>query len=447
MRGVVGLVLDWSLIDGVVPVVLLGAGVVALGFLLLARRDRRWWRTVAVVAVTAAGGVAVAMVELVVAAPFPDPVPEVVWWAAGAGLLAVGLAGVLLRGSGGRRWLGVVAAVVVVVAAANQVNTYFGQFPTVRAALGGPAADQIDLAQLAATPSAPSAPSAPLAPPVTHPPGSTVAQVWRAPPGMPVAGVVAQAQIPGVVSGFAARRGWVYLPPAYLTAQRPLLPVLVALSGQPGSPRDWLVSGRLAAVLDHYAAAHHGLAPVVVMPDPLGSALANPLCLDSRLGRAQTYLSVDVPAWIRATLQVDPDPHSWAVAGSSAGGTCALQLALTAPQLYPTFLDIAGQAEPTLGSRARTVAAAFGGDTNAFTAVTPLDLLAHHRYPDTAGFVIVGSGDTAYRPQAQLVVQAARAAGLPVEYRELPGGHDWRVSGAGLDTALPWLATRLHLTP
>jgi len=187
-----------------------------------------------------------------------------------------------------------------------------------------------------------------------------------------------------------------HLPPAYLTSQRPLLPVLVVLSGQPSSPRDWLDGGRLAAVLDRHAAAHDGLAPVVVMPDPLGSTLANPLCLDSRLGRVQTYLSVDVPAWIRASLQVDPDPHSWAVAGSSAGGTCALQLALTAPRVYPTFLDIAGQTEPTLGSRARTVAAAFGGDTAAFTAVNPLDLLAHHRYPDTAGFFIVGRGDAVY---------------------------------------------------
>ena len=92
------------------------------------------------------------------------------------------------------------------------------------------------------------------------------------------------------------------------------------------------------------------------------------------------------------------------------------------------------------------VAAAFGGATAAFAAVNPLDQLARNRYPATAGFFVAGTGDPLYRPQAQQVVAAARRAGLSVQYRELPGGHDWRLSGTGLETALPWLATRLHLT-
>jgi S-formylglutathione hydrolase FrmB len=114
--------------------------------------------------------------------------------------------------------------------------------------------------------------------------------------------------------------------------------------------------------------------------------------------------------------------------------------------VYPTFVDISGQSGPTLGDRPRTVAAAFGGDTAAFAAVNPLDQMARHRYPATAGFFVAGTGDPLYRPQAQQVVAAARRAGLSVQYRELPGGHDWRLSGTGLETALPWLATRLHLT-
>jgi len=32
------------------------------------------------------------------------------------------------------------------------------------------------------------------------------------------------------------------------------------------------------------------------VPDDLGSPVANPLCLDSRLGRVHTYLTRDVPA-------------------------------------------------------------------------------------------------------------------------------------------------------
>jgi S-formylglutathione hydrolase FrmB len=354
-------------------------------------------------------------------------------------LLAVGLAGTLVarRPARGRFRVAVVsAAVLVAVAAGSQVNVYFAQFPTARSLLGLPAANQVDLPQGTRTAEVP----------VTRPAGGALSDVWRPHPGPPASGTVSEVPIAAPASGFRARPAWVYLPPVYAVSPRPLLPVLVRPAGRPGSPRDWIDGGTLATTMDRFAGAHGGLAPVVVVPDALGSALANPLCLDSRLGRVQTYLAADVPAWIRAHLQVDPSPAGWAVGGSSAGGTCALQLALNRPAVYPTFVDISGQSGPTLGDRHRTVAAAFGSDVAAFTAVNPLDLLAHERYPATAGFFVAGTGDPVYRPQTQEVVAAARRAGLGVQYRELPGGHDWRLSGSGLEAALPWLATRLHLT-
>ncbi|GAC1489594.1 MAG: hypothetical protein NVS2B15_07440 [Pseudarthrobacter sp.] len=78
--------------------------------------------------------------------------------------------------------------------------------------------------------------------------------------------------------------------------------------------------------MDAFAAAHDGLAPVVVIADLNGSDSGNTMCMDAMTARADTYLSVDVPAWIRATLHVDPDPARWAVGGFSFGGTCALIL-------------------------------------------------------------------------------------------------------------------------
>jgi S-formylglutathione hydrolase FrmB len=221
------------------------------------------------------------------------------------------------------------------------------------------------------------------------------------------------------------------------------LPVLVLLSGQPGSPDDWLTGGDLAARMNAFAALNHGLAPVVVMPDPLGSPLANPLCLDSRLGKAASYLRVDVPAWVTAHLQAQPVR---AIGGFSSGGTCALQMALTAPDVYPDFVDISGQAEPTLGTHAETVDAAFGGDEAAFRAVNPLDLLAARAFPDTQGYLVAGSEDRDYRPQAERVYTALRAAHVAATLAVLPGGHTWTVWGPGLEAALPWLADRLGLT-
>jgi S-formylglutathione hydrolase FrmB len=181
------------------------------------------------------------------------------------------------------------------------------------------------------------------------------------------------------------------------------------------------------------------------MADALGAQLANPMCMDSALGKVDTYLSQDVTTWAVDTLQVDPDHARWAVGGWSYGGTCALQLATAHPDLFPTFYDASGQRQPTLGNRARTVAAAFRGDQAAFDAVDPLHELAARRFPGSAGYLVVGRDDANYRGQARVVAAAARAAGMTITYRERPGRHSWGVSGPGLVDALPWLATRMGL--
>jgi S-formylglutathione hydrolase FrmB len=205
-------------------------------------------------------------------------------------------------------------------------------------------------------------------------------------------------------------------------------------------------AGGVAELMDTFAAAHSGLAPIVVMPDALGAETANPLCMDSRLGAADTYLSVDVPAWMDRAVQVDPDRAHWSVGGFSYGGTCALQLAVAHPDVFPTVLDVSGQQRPTLGDPARTVAAAFGGDQAAFDAVDPLHELARRRLPGTRALLAEGAHDPEYQAQATTVRAALVAAGADVSYSELPGGHSWTTAGAALAQALPTIAQRAGLT-
>src|SRR5262249_19155560 len=269
-------------------------------------------------------------------------------------------------------------------------------------------------------------------------PGQALGSIWHPPPGMPAAGAVYRVNIPGVTSGFAARPGYLYLPPAYLATPRPQLPVLVLLGGQPGDPRAWVDSGQVQAVMDDFARSHHGLAPVVVMPDDLGTEFANPLCLDSRLGQVQTYLTVDVPNWVTSHLQVRPPGQGWAIAGFSEGGTCAIQLGTQAPRLYQSFLAISGQVEPTLGSRQLTISRAFGGDAAAFARVNPVTVLARTRFPRSAGVFVSGANDSTYTPQQQAMYRAARRAGMNVTLMHLPGGHDWRLARGALQSNVAW---------
>ncbi|RDI18026.1 S-formylglutathione hydrolase FrmB [Rhodococcus sp. AG1013] len=425
-----------SLVSGPLPVIVVVLGILGAGWLCADRRRwfLRWALPLSIVGAAAMTAALYVIVEHVWR-PFPDPVEKPVYLWIGVGLWAVLL--LVPRIVAGRRWMipvSVLAAATVVLVAAVQINQVFYAYPTVGTALGLPDPDRIDFAEV----------PPPTGPVVT---GRPLEDAWapQVPGGMPDSGRYASAPIPGEMSGFAARDAVVYLPPSYFVSPRPLLPVLVLLAGQPGSPEDWLNGGKLAATMDAFARAHHGLAPVVVVPDGTGSQLANPLCMNSKLGNVATYLAVDVPAWTRSHLQVDPDPRSWAVAGLSYGGTCALQLATNYPQVYPTFLDLSGQEEPTLGDRQRTVDEAFGGDEAAFVAANPMDLMKTRRYPDTAGIIVMGDRDDAYRGGAKKVFEAAKNAGMDVQYVEVPGAHSFSVWSTGLREELDWLAKRMGL--
>jgi S-formylglutathione hydrolase FrmB len=441
------MVLDWSLLAGSnLTITIQVVGVAAL-LLLCAGRGRRWW-ALKVPASLVAGGLATFAVYAVVTwwwKPVAEPLPVVVWQTVFAALTAVGLAVARLTQrvpqSPTRRrtvWLrpfAFLAAVLLVFLAAGQtVNAHFGEFPTVRTALGLPPPYQVSFDAIARN--------------VATVEGRPLDAAWAdAKHGdVPEGGVVAQVDIPGTASQFPARPGMVYLPPAYLMTPRPLLPVLVLVAGQPGNPQDWINGGMLADRMNRYAAAHDGLAPVVVIPDNLGSPTANPMCIDSKLGNAATYLQVDVPNWVQQNLQVNMDPSAWAFGGLSNGGTCAVQMAVTAPQRYPTFIDLSGEDEPRTGSREKTVNDAFGGDAAAFARINPLDILASRRFPDSAGLIVVGADDAEFRPQSERIYQACLAAGMDVQFSTLPGGHSWQVWGPGLENSLPWLGSRLGLT-
>lgn len=255
-------------------------------------------------------------------------------------------------------------------------------------------------------------------------------------------------EVPGTVSQFRARPATVYLPAAYDDGADDL-PVLVLLTGQPGHVVDWIEGGRLPQTMDAFAARHGGVAPVVVVADGLGDTEANPMCMDSDLGNAATYLTVDVPQWVRSNFHVSSDPRSWAVGGYSYGGTCALQLATTDPSAYLTFLDISGEDEQRRGTRAESVLAAYGADTPAdedrFDRSTPLNVLSRNSFPDSAGAFVVGADDEEFRPQTERAYRAAAAAGMDVHYSELPGGHSMQVWAPALDQEMDWLGNRLGL--
>lgn len=329
---------------------------------------------------------------------------------------AVVLAGFsLVRTRWRMRLLAAVALPLVLLTAAAGVNAQVGQFDTLRTALGLGLIDPLSAAG----------------------------------PGLPGSerGSVGTVTIPAPESGFAARTAVVYLPAAARRARPPALPVLEMMSGQPGGPADLFTSGRFGEILDAFAAAHHGLAPIVVVPDQLGAADRNPMCVDSGLGNSATYLTRDVPNWIRSHFTVAAAPGGWAIGGFSQGGTCSIQLGAAHPDLFGTILDISGELTPHAGTPQQTVATGFGGSWAAYAAAAPTALLAAHApYQSLHAIFAVGSNDARYRSWMTTVSAAATAAGVTSHVIVSPGtAHDWHTVVYALTKALPLLADRLGL--
>lgn len=353
--------------------------------------------------------------------------------------VAVGFAGIalaiasLVHSRARRRAGAAVAAVIFALVGAVGVNADFGQYPTLASIAGYSSfpdlPEPVAAAQLAAI-------------------GSALPTDWVPPADLPKKGLVGGVTIPATESHFAARQALVYLPPAALTAHPPALPVLVMLSGQPGTPENVFISGHLDSVLDGLAAQHGGLAPIVVVPDQLSAPQTNPMCVDSALGNSATYLTVDVPAWIRANLDVQSGSASWGIGGFSQGGTCAIQLGAGHPDLFGAIFDVSGELEPKVGSPAETIAQGFGGDATQYEAAKPLSLIAEHApFDDTVAVFAAGALDTKYTPWVATVAAAGKAAGMSTTVLSSPGtAHDWHTVKYAYQHGLPVLFERWGLS-
>ncbi|WP_058725064.1 alpha/beta hydrolase [Curtobacterium luteum] len=354
-------------------------------------------------------------------------------WVAFAVAAVALLVTVAVQGGWGRRAIALTAAGAVVLAAGLGVNVDFGFYKDIQQALVTNPYPYKDLPVLA---------TGPTSRPALDPSG------WHAPAGMPAKGEAISVRIPATVSHFHARKAVVWLPPAARTAHPPTLPVIVALSGQPGEPSDLFQTGDMGRFLDRYAAAHDGLAPIVVSPDQLGAPNRNPMCVDSRrLGRSETYVMTDTVDWIRKHLPVAAAPSGWAVAGFSEGATCAMQFSSEFPDVFGSALAISSEPAPLTGSAANSITVAFDGSAAKYRAAAPAALMAAHgHYVDHLTVFGVGQDDAPYRRSTAMLDAAARRVGIATEVIVSPGSaHDWNTVRYVLAHGLPTVIAHLGL--
>lgn len=444
-----GSILSLNIIDGRVLIAFAVVSAVALGYLIFRRVSRaiplghraprahpvRRWAIIVVIG--AASGAAFAVMVLVLTEivfnVFGLPLDsDTRAWAIGA-FAAVGIAVVNLGRE--RWWRRVIAgcSIALFVATATLgINVGYGLNPTFASLLGFPVAQPLAVPKSVPTPT-----------PVQAGPPKPLWQTWKAPVDMPAVGKMGTVVIPATASGFVARPAYLYLPPAALVANPPALPVLILMMGQPGGPDS---STRYLPTLNQFAATHHGLGPIVLTVDQIGSPTKNPLCIDSSAGKVHTYLMTDVVNYVRSTLHAANGPLNWAVGGYSNGGECALSFGAKHPDVFGSIVDISGEIGPSLGSVATTIRLGFGGNEAAYAAEQPLTIMKANHYIDTLAVFTDGSTDTYYGPEGAAAEAAAKAAGMTTARFVGQGiGHRADAILYGLPMALPLLYPRWGL--
>jgi S-formylglutathione hydrolase FrmB len=400
------------------------------------KRTRPWWRhvIVSIVLGAAIGGTAIWIVgDVLNEFDVPPTWVDRIWTGVMVAGVCLGVVN-LVFAPWGRKIVAVIGIAAIVVAGGLAINRDVGEYQTLGQAIGTDQSGPLDLPKpLNATDT-------------TFDPA--LYTTWHAPKIMPRRGRVGSVRIPATLSHFKARNALVYLPPAALVASAPPLPVIIMMSGQPGSPTSVMTSGRVPAILNAFARKNHGLAPIVVVPDQLGAASANPMCVNGPLGNSETYLLDDVPNWIRSHLHVASSRLAWAVGGFSQGATCSIQFATAHPDLFGSFIDVSGQQYPTLTTDDEAIQAGFDGSAKAFEAAKPATAMREHEpYPNTVALFAAGQNDAKYRHDMVVMSDLAQKAGIQVTRYISPGSaHDWTTASNGFAAGFALLYPRLGLS-
>jgi S-formylglutathione hydrolase FrmB len=380
-----------------------------------------------------------------------DPAPPQLWLWIGIAGLAVA---VLVLGWRSARWrrrvVSVLAVSLCVIIAGVALNLWVGYFPTVQTAwnelTAGPLPDESNMAAVTA---------------------------MRQHHTVPTHGAVVPVSIPAGGSNFRHRTEYVYLPPAWFASPTVKLPTVMMISGEFNTPADWLRTGNAAATIDMFATAHGGDAPVFVFVDAGGSFNNDTECVDGPRGNVASHLTKDVVPYMVSTFDVSSSSANWGVLGWSMGGTCSVDLTVMHPNLFSSFVDIAGDMAPNAGTKSQTIKRLFGGSAAQWADYDPSTVITRHGpYRSVSGWfaissdaptprgsnpvaenadeVAVGLGGQDVNGHTDDQTQAAdtlcslgRANGIECAVIATPGRHDWPFASRVFAASLPWLAGQL----
>ena len=175
--------------------------------------------------------------------------------------------------------------------------------------------------------------------------------------------------------------------------------------------------------------------------DSTGAFLNDTECVNGPRGNAADHLTKDVVPHVIGQFGVRSDRGGWAVAGFSTGGTCAVDLAVMHPDMFGTFVDIAGDVGPNTGTKDQTIDRLFGGDAAAWSDFDPTTVMSRNgQFTHLAGLFVVPDQSPDDSDGAHSLCDAGADHGIECRVVTLPGRHVWPFGSTAFAATLPWLA-------
>ncbi|MEU6227315.1 alpha/beta hydrolase-fold protein [Streptomyces sp. NPDC047042] len=239
---------------------------------------------------------------------------------------------------------------------------------------------------------------------------------------------------------------FVYLPPQYFQKayQRQRFPVIVALSGYPGSIFNLAQHLRVPQIAGDLQRRGQMQPTVMVMIRPTIAPPRDTECVNVPGGpQTETFLAKDLPDALKSAYRVGHAASAWGVMGYSSGGSCALQLTMRDPHVYTTAAalspDYKVKDDPTTGSL-------FGSGPDRDERINGHDLmwrLKHLPAPQVSVLVAESKhGERGY-PQTQAFVRAVKPPMRVVTILPEHGSHNFPTWVQEMPPALKWMNQQL----
>jgi hypothetical protein len=262
-------------------------------------------------------------------------------------------------------------------------------------------------------------------------------------------GVTVRLPVPGARSGIT-RQVLIFLPPQYFQAAYASyrFPAIELMHGWPGRPQDWINVLHVTANMDSLVAAHVARPAVLVMPDVNGAPrLWSEQCLNQVGGQQDdTYLALDVPAYIASRLRVQLPGPAWGISGYSEGGFCAANLALRYPSRYGYAGVMSGYFTPLNNVNAGRPVPPFRGIVSLWLHNNPMWLVRNWTpYVPLPGFWLSAARDdrTAYRALASFGLLLRQHQPAVSVFIVGSGGHTARTWRVATPRMLIWMTPLL----